>query len=301
MCSSNLSVRCFAKINTHLRVLGTREDGFHEIETVFQSIDLHDSLHLRLLEGKGGVALRCDDPTLQGGSENLAVLAAREFSRLAGLHCGVRLELEKKIPVAAGLGGGSSDAAATLRAMNLLCSEPVADTRIAEAAARLGSDVPYFLLGGRALGRGRGERLQALEDSERISLLLLAPRLKISARRAYELFDLTIGDKISDSTLRLSPGESMSSGNTWQNDLERGVFGAHRDLAILKDGLLEAGAAEAVMSGSGSVIVGKFADEGAAEHAALLFRGRGVGAFVCSSLSRTDFHRRFLISREREE
>jgi 4-diphosphocytidyl-2-C-methyl-D-erythritol kinase len=301
MCSASLSVRCFAKINMSLRVLGVRPDGFHDIQTIFQSIDLHDVLHLRLSERQDQVSLSCSDPSIPTDSDNLSVRAANEFKRRSGLPSGIDMVLEKRIPVAAGLGGGSSDAAAALRALNLLAGEPLPPEELAEVAATLGSDVPYFLLGGTALGEGRGERLTPMADDRTMQLLLLAPRFRVSARSAYELFDLTFRAGISDSTLRLPLGQAQSSGITWHNDLERGVFDAYPELVSLKEGLLEAGAEEAVMSGSGPVIVGNFTDSGVAAHAAEVFRARGVGAIICGSLTRSDFRRKFVIARKREK
>jgi len=296
----SLTVRCFAKINLFLRVLGRREDGFHEIETLFQCIDLHDTLTISRRDEQGGMKLICDDPQLPCDESNLALRAAREFAQRSGIKLGLEIRLEKKIPVAAGLGGGSSDAAASLRALNQMTCEPLSEAELLEAAAELGSDVPYFLLGGTALGKGRGEELTSLDDTPVMNLVLLVPNLSISAASAYEQFDLTFGAQISDSTHRLSLGESNSSGMSWQNDLERGVFRAHPKLANLKDGLLEAGAAEAVMSGSGPVIAGRFDRPSAAEQAADLFRARGVGVIRCCSLTKRDFRRMFILARKRE-
>ncbi len=297
---NSLSVRCFAKINLALYVLGRRADGFHEIETLFQSIDLHDTLSLTWRDEQDNIKLVCDDPQLPLDKSNLALRAAREFARRSGIRLGLEIRLKKRIPVAAGLGGGSSDAAAGLRALNIMTGEPLSDDELFSAAAELGSDVPFFLLGGTAVGRGRGEELTSLEDAPPMNLVLLVPKFSVSAASAYEQYNLTFGQQISDSTQRLSLGESISSGMSWQNDLERSVFRTHPELAILKDGLLEAGAIETAMSGSGPVVVGKFDDRITTELAAEQFRARGVGAITCSSLTKRDFRRQFVIARKRE-
>ena len=293
---SKLSVRCFAKINLQLHVGRRRSDGFHELATIFQSIDLHDSLELR--PGGSGVRMRCDPPGLPCDESNLVVRAARAFERLSGKRLDLELALHKRIPVAAGLGGGSSDAAATLRALDLLCRDPLGSDVLAGAAAELGSDVPYFLVGGTALGRGRGEVLTPLEPPPPMHILLLAPPLQISSAEAYEHFDLTIGPDISDSTHRLSTGEDPSPNAPWYNDLEGSVFATHPELASLKHALLEAGAVDAVMSGSGPVIAGRFEDKKTAKRAASELRERGVLIVACSSLNADDFSRKFVIELE---
>jgi len=291
--SDSITVRCFAKVNLQLRVGPLRDDGFHELETVFQSIDLHDTLHVK--SATGGVALTCDNDRLPTGKDNLVTRAAREFFQRTGFELGLDLRLEKRIPVAAGLGGGSSDAAATLLALNELTGRPLENGQLADAAAALGSDVPFFLLGGTALGRGRGELLTPLKPQPVEKLLLLAPPLEVSAKEAYRHFDLTFGRSISHSTQRLPGGRHCFPGAPWYNDLEGGVFAAHPELAELKRELLGAGAADAVMSGSGPVIVARFGVAEEADRVADLFRAKGVRAILCNSLSAEDYKRKFII------
>ena len=294
--SSRLAVRCFAKINLQLRVGPLRPDGFHELETIFQSIDLHDTLEVRA--GGRGVRMSCDRDDLPCGEDNLVVRAARAFERLSGERLDVEMTLRKRIPAAAGLGGGSSDSAAALRALNMLHGNPLDEAALAAAAAVLGSDVPYFLVGGTALARGRGEILTPLEFPGEIHLLLLAPPLQVSSAEAYKHFDLTMGPHISDSTHRLSTGEDPSPTAPWYNDLEGCVFATYPELEGLKHALLEAGAVEAVMSGSGPVIAGRFEQKEEAERAAAELRERGVLIVACSSLNVEDYFRRFVIEPE---
>lgn len=291
--SNSITVRCFAKVNLQLRVGPLRDDGFHELETVFQSIDLHDILHVK--STAGGMMLTCDSDRVPTREDNLVTRAAREFFRRAGFELGLDMRLEKRIPVAAGLGGGSSDAAATLLALNELTGRALKNGQLEDAAASLGSDVPFFLLGGTALGRGRGELLTPLEAQPAEKLLLLAPPLEVSAKEAYRHFDLTFGRSISHSTQRLPGGRLCFPGAPWYNDLEGGVFAAHPELAELKRELLSAGAADAVMSGSGPVIVARFGVAEEADRVADLFRAKGVRAILCNSLNAEDYKRKFII------
>ncbi len=290
---NSISVRCFAKINLYLEVLGARPDGFHEINTLFQSIDLHDTLHIEFQDV--GIDLLCEGAELPTGRANLVVRAAESFLETVGRELGVRIRLEKHIPVAAGLGGGSSDAAATLRALNLMMGEPLGQQEMMRTATNLGSDVPYFLVGGTVAGSGRGHVLTALQDLPPIYMVLVTPELKISAAEAYRLFDLTSGAAISDSTERSNDGSIILPDAPWYNDLEAGVFAAHPELHPLKQRLLDSGALDAVMSGSGAVIAGRFLDRELADKAAKLFRARGVGAIVCVSLTGKEYQERFVI------
>jgi 4-diphosphocytidyl-2-C-methyl-D-erythritol kinase len=288
--SGKLSVRCFAKFNTQLYVLGRRPDGFHEIRTVFQSIDLHDVLHIEL--GGRGIEFECDSQEVPRGRENLVVSAAEAFAAGYGKELSVRFRLEKRTPVAAGMGGGSSDAAGALRGLNMLLEEPFPKGALWEMAARLGSDVPYFLVGGRALGEGRGEKITPLDDPPRMHLLLLAPGIKISSGTAYRLFNLTCSPSISDSTGAFSAGDGMPF-LPWRNELEKGVFGAHPEVGGLKERLLASGAVEAVMCGSGSTVVGRFADREAARRAADRLPADRITVTLCSSIERSRFLRLF--------
>ncbi len=291
MCSS-ISVRCFAKVNLSLRVLGTRPDGYHEVRTVMQSLSLHDTLQIEA--GGQGIELRCDADGLPTDDRNLVVRAAEAFAERAGGPPGLRIELCKRIPIAAGLGGGSSDAAAALSALNMLAGKPLAARELSRVAAELGSDVPYFLTGGTAECRGRGEMVTALEDLPPAPVVVLVPPLRISAAAAYRHFDLTSGGRIGDITADWPPGEVHSPAAPWRNDLEGGVFAAHPEIRGLKEKLLASGATDAVMCGSGSAVAGRFADRGAAVRAAEILEAEGVGVIECSFLTRRQFRRRFV-------
>ncbi len=157
-----LTVSCPAKVNLFLETRGVRPDGYHEIETVMQAVTLYDTvvLHPR---SKGGIVFRCSDPSLPSGIDNLACRAAELLGREVSLPAGVSITLEKRIPYGSGLGGGSSDAAGVLVGLNELFGLGLPRERLCELCARIGSDVAFFVYGGTALCRGRGERVTPVE------------------------------------------------------------------------------------------------------------------------------------------
>jgi len=251
-----------AKINLGLRILGRRPDGYHEIETLFQEISLHDTLEIR--ERPQGIALTCSRPDLPVNEKNLVHRAASLLLRNCGAGRGCDLALEKRIPVGAGLGGGSSDAAATLKGLNQLWQLGLSEGRLLELAGQLGSDVPFFILGGAAVGRGRGEQLQPLRIFDDYWGVLIYPNLYISTQWVYQSgnFDLT-------KTIKSSKLHSLTSyANApaeWEtvliNDLQSVVFRKYPHLQLILRRLKKHGAFYACMSGSGSSLFGLFARE----------------------------------------
>jgi 4-diphosphocytidyl-2-C-methyl-D-erythritol kinase len=182
-------IKAFAKINLGLRILGKRDDGYHEIETLFQSIDLHDTLTFELQE-KPGIELNVHSPWLLSEKENLVYRAAELIVSRVELLQGVRITVKKRIPIGAGLGGGSSDAAATLVGLNKLFQLKLSNTELHALALELGSDVPYFLVGGLCRGRGRGELLERLEPRwEGCTFLLVKPGCSLSTEAVYREYD----------------------------------------------------------------------------------------------------------------
>ena len=258
-----MRVRAFAKINLSLRILGVRPDGYHELRTVFQSIALHD--RLTLTRTRGDFALTCDDPACPADSTNLVWRAAEQVWDAAGRRgapAGLRIHLAKRIPMQAGLGGGSSDAAAAIRALGRLWH--VDDARLRDVALRLGADIPYFFEGGTVLGLGRGDRVFPLFDRPRAWVVLAIPPVGVSTAEAFGWFD-----RLHGSRPRTRPGRRQTSRDEEGiNDLEVVVSRRDREVPALIDVLRACGASQAGMSGSGSAVFGLFPSRSAAGRAA---------------------------------
>jgi 4-diphosphocytidyl-2-C-methyl-D-erythritol kinase len=238
-----------AKINLSLKILGRRSDGFHEIETLISPISLCDEINVQERHGKHGIEFRCNDPSVPKGEDNLVIRTAKVFFETVKLDVGISIELKKKIPHGAGMGGGSSDAASALLALNELFETNLPREALARMAETIGSDVPFFIFQSAAVCKGRGELVNPVKLRKQLSILLLKPEFGVSTQWAYSRWR--------DS--RKIPGVSYAAqelaGQTFVNDLERPVFEKFVFLAQLKMWLLkqpEAGAA--LMSGSGSTV-----------------------------------------------
>jgi 4-diphosphocytidyl-2-C-methyl-D-erythritol kinase len=238
-----------AKINLFLKVLRRRPDGFHKIETFISPISLCDQIKIDKNKRGEGISFRCDDPSVPQGDENLAVRAANAFFAATQTRPAVSIVLKKKIPHGAGLGGGSSDAATVLLALNQLFATKLSREKLAKLGSTIGSDVPFFIFESAAMCTGRGEIVTPRKLKERVSILLLKPAVSVSSAWAYSRWENS----------KEIPGISYQAqqfgGQTFVNDLERPVFEKFVFLAELKMWLLrqrEVGAA--LMSGSGSII-----------------------------------------------
>ncbi len=254
-------LRSHAKINLYLDVLRRRDDGYHNIETIFQTVSLCDELSFRC-ESSGRVTLTCSRPDLETGETNLVCRAAALLRRHTGCARGAAIHLEKNIPVAAGLAGGSGNAAAALVGLNALWELGLSDARLQELALELGSDVPYCLTGGLMAGTLRGERLAPLHASHAWWYVLVHPPLAVSTAQAYnhpllEKNTEPVGDGRTKSFQCAI--DALGAGNIAGavfNRMERPVFAMHPVLAEIKATLLEAGCLAAAMSGSGPTMFG---------------------------------------------
>ncbi len=238
-----------AKINLSLKILGPRSDEFHEIETLIAPISLHDEIKIEGRSSKHGIEFRCDDPSVPQGDDNLAVRGARAFFKKTKIKSGVLIELKKKIPHGAGLGGGSSDAASTLMALNELFETKLPREALAKMAEEIGSDVPFFIFQSAAICKGRGELVSPTKLRKPLFILLLKPQFGVPTAWAYSQW------RHSREIPRVSYSAQKFAGQTFLNDLERPVFEKFGFLAQLKMWLLEqpeVGAA--LMSGSGSTV-----------------------------------------------
>ena len=288
-----IQVSAFAKVNLRLEILGRRADGYHDLRTIFQSLTLHDSLRLALTSGRG-IDLRVE------GNRELAAASAKDnrvYRALAALRSelqlrqGIRAELHKRIPAGRGLGGGSSDAAAALAGLLRLSGKRIAPERLIEIASGLGADVPFFLSGGRALGVSRGDEIYPLPELPRRMVLVVSPRdIGVNTREAYGWLGRGLTTKAVTPRLWAFCALCWSpSGGALRNDFEAAVFRRHPRLSEIKRGLLEQGAADASLAGSGSAVYGMFTSPAKARRAARTFPEDAV--FLCATLSRKAYSR----------
>jgi len=289
-------IPAFAKINLRLDILGKREDGFHELRTIFQTISLHDDLRLRASRWPG-ITLTIDGNQMLSAEpveKNLVYRAVDALRRELGIRGGVEIELKKTIPAGRGLGGGSSDAAAALLGYLRLTKKKLAAARLMEIAAALGADVPFFLWGGRALGVNKGDEIYPLPDIAKQHLLVVSPRdIHVPTPDAYRWL------KAKPRALTESAGASKlfqfcalcwsAQESGLSNDFEGPVFRRHRRLDQIKRELLQRGAAEASLAGSGSAVFGVFPSPAMARRAAVRFQDDQT--FVCETVSRDRFIR----------
>jgi 4-diphosphocytidyl-2-C-methyl-D-erythritol kinase len=260
-------LRPFAKINLDLRVLGRRSDGFHDLKTIFQAVDWHDEILLEPAD-----RFEFSAPGTPEDESNLVVRAVRAYERLAGITVNVRIRVTKNIPVGRGLGGGSSDAAVTFIGLQRLYKRPLAFEQVPDVLRNLGSDVPFFALGGRAAGYGRGDDVYKLDDAADYWVLLIDPGIVIPTKDAYSW--LTVPDKSNKIEGFRADEESGCTGDVWTNDFEMPVFQRYPELSGIKEELLDLGAYRAALSGSGSTIFGQFQMVSEAVRAASALEGR---------------------------
>ena len=296
-----LEFEALAKVNLGLHVLYRRPDGFHELRTVFQTISLADRLRLDYRpRGGPSVELDCERADLAGPT-NLAARAAARLLEATGSRAQVRIHLEKRIPAGAGLGGGSSDAAAVLQALGSLLRPRPDPGQLRRLAAELGSDVPFFLVGGRALGLGRGHEIYPLPDESRGWLLVVAPPTPVSTAEAYRLLGpaLTIEpwedkiDRLCSRVCALGRGQAGAFVAGWENDFEPVVFRLHPQLGKLQARLEALGARPALLCGSGSALFGGFTERRQALRARDSLDPEDGHRFVVRTVSRREYRARW--------
>jgi 4-diphosphocytidyl-2-C-methyl-D-erythritol kinase len=289
----------FAKINLRLDILGRRADGYHELRTIFQTISLQDELRLRAskttdisLTIQGNEAL-----AREPAQKNLAYRAVDALRQEFKIRSGVAIELHKKIPSGGGLGGGSSNAAAALFGYLQLIKRKLPMAKLIEIAASLGADVPVFLFGGRALGVGRGDEIYPLPDIDKRNLLIVAPReIRVPTPDAFRWLKAPLRDAATLTKLAGHPKlwefcalSWSAQGNGLSNDFEKPVFRRYNRLDQIKQVLLQKGAAEASLAGSGSAVFGVFPSPAMARRAAVGFPHDQT--FVCETISRDRYQR----------
>jgi 4-diphosphocytidyl-2-C-methyl-D-erythritol kinase len=264
MAPRSARIKALAKLNLELRVLGRRSDGYHELRTIFQTISLADTIDIVCAPARRtSIAVTADVEIPGGNIMERAAAMALDAMRTAAR---VEMHLKKRIPMGAGLGGGSSDAAAVLLALPALLGKPLAPETMAELAAALGSDVPFFLLGGTALGLDRGTEVYPLADRRAPFALVLAPAIHVSTAEAYRALDERRGAELTSAALQRIISVFQSSvwdrgrfrGSWGGNDFEAAVFARYPRLRALKRQIERLGATPAMLSGSGSALFGIF-------------------------------------------
>ncbi|HYJ45853.1 MAG TPA: 4-(cytidine 5'-diphospho)-2-C-methyl-D-erythritol kinase [Pyrinomonadaceae bacterium] len=280
-----MKLRAPAKVNLSLRVVGKRRDGYHLIDTIMVPVSLYDEIEIKRAKPGAKLTVTCDDPKIPSGKNNLAYKAAALILGKAAEQRPVAIHIRKRIPAGAGLGGGSSDAAAVLIGVNRLLRLGKSRRELMKLAVKIGADVPFFILGRPARARGIGERLKALKRGPSLWLVIAYPGFPISTGWAYHSLDFK---------LTKNPGKTSLNRHVWPlrghalelvNDLEKPVLRRYSKVARLKRRLAEAGAAGTLMSGSGSSVFGLFSSGDKAKKAFLrLERGDGIQAFLVRSL-----------------
>lgn len=285
--AGELRVECPPKVNLYLRIVRRREDGFHELETLFQSVSGGDTLTGHALDR---LSFRCDAPGIPLDERNLVVRAAHLLrdEAVGRKKAGAGLALVKRTPMGAGMGGGSVDAAAALVLLNTLWELGLSRERLAELAAQLGSDVPFFLHGGTAVGGGRGEELTGVRTAP-LWLVLVRPEVSVNTGWAYGRWrpELCGGPELPEFVAALERGEPREIAGLLRNDLEPGVAAEVPEIAAAREWLLARGALGARMTGSGSVVFGIAQDP---EHARRIAAAGGAPgrAWVVRCLSREE-------------
>ena len=289
----------FAKINLRLDILGKRADGYHELRTIFQTISLHDELRLRPSKSSSiSLSIQGNDALAREPVEkNLAYRAVEALRRELKIRSGVEMELRKTIPSGGGLGGGSSNAAAALFGYLQLTGRKLPISALLEIAASLGADVPIFFFGGRALGIGRGDEIYPLPDIATLTLLVVVPKdIRVPTPDAFRWLNAPVRDAATLTKLAADPKLWEFCALSWSaqrnglsNDFEKPVFKRHSRLNQIKRVLLQKGAAEASLAGSGSAVFGVFPSPTMARRAAVGFPHDLT--FVCETVSRDRYLR----------
>jgi len=288
-----LTLPAFAKINLTLRVLSKRVDGYHDLETIFQTVSLHDTVKFSITE-KPQLVLSCHDRSLSMDENNLVTRAAKALQDRFAPNRGARIHLEKRIPARAGLGGGSSDAAITLIGLSYLWELNPTKEELHRIASDLGADVPVFFFGGAARGTGIGNEIKALPDLPKRDLLIVKPNANISTSDAYKTVDqrsLTTPD--TKTILPSSEAKEFFDTPTFealQNDFEPVVFQLEPEIEKAKAALMNAGARVAMLCGSGSAVFGIFESEDAQRRAIQAIElETGWRVFPCKTVGRDHY------------
>jgi 4-diphosphocytidyl-2-C-methyl-D-erythritol kinase len=285
-----LRLKSYAKVNLGLEVLGLRDDGYHELRTLFQTIDLHDDVVLRLRSRD--VIARCDHPLVPTDGANLAVRAAEALRAYGRVSTGVEIDIRKRIPVGGGLGGGSSNAAAVLLGLDRLWKLGLGPDGLHRLARRLGADVPFFLVGGTALGLSRGDEVYPLRRQLRAHVLVVDPGIHVSTARVFARLDAGLTPRLNSNSIFYFVSRELEGSGAFRflvNDLEEAALeeapSLRERVGRVRAVLLGEGARLAALSGSGASYFGLFESARPAERARAALAAEGVRALVARTLT----------------
>jgi 4-diphosphocytidyl-2-C-methyl-D-erythritol kinase len=283
-------LRSYAKVNLGLEVLALRDDGYHELRTIFQTIDLHDDIVLR--PRRRGVTVRCDHPLVPRDGTNLAARAAEALRAYGRVSSGVEIEIRKRIPVGGGLGGGSSNAAAVLLGLDRLWKTGLGPDGLHRLARRLGADVPYFLLGGTALGLSRGDEVYPLRRQLRVHVVVVDPGIHVSTARVFARLDAGLTPRLNSNSIFYFVSRELEGAGGFRflvNDLEEAALeeapALREQVRRIRAILLEEGACRAALSGSGASCFGLFEGARPAERARGVLAAEGFRALAARTLT----------------
>lgn len=271
---NSITIKAYAKINLGLDVLRKREDGYHDVSMIMQSLDLHDIITITK-SAKKGISIRTNLPYLPNNQGNLVYKAAALFLETISIQEGLSINLEKNIPVAAGLAGGSSDAAATLKGLNKLYGTGFSQEELMKLGVKLGADVPYCIMLGTALSQGIGEVLTPLTPMPDCSILLVKPDISVSTKYVYENLRLTSDLNHPDITVMnkaLSEGNLTALAENMDNILQTVTIKDYPMITMIKDKMRKLGAVTSLMSGSGPTVFGIFDSVDLAKEATVYFK-----------------------------
>lgn len=265
---NSLTLKAYAKINVGLRITGQRDDGYHSIKTLYQTVNIFDEVKLNLKDEQG-VTFNWQGESVPDGDDNICSKAANSFFEFTGEEKGVNIELEKTLPVGSGLGGGSSDAACVIRGLNELLDTKLSIKNMEDIASELGADIPFFIRGGCQYAEGIGDELSPGELSEEWVLLLVVPDIRIDTSWAYEgIHPLSLTRNINDVNLASFPHNGDAKNRKmFRNDFEPLVFLKYPEIGDIKKSLLRSEAEFASLSGSGSAVYGLYETTEKAEKA----------------------------------
>lgn len=271
-----INIKARAKINLSLNVLRRRPDGYHDIEMIMQSIGLFDEIHLEKLNN--GIEIETDSSIIPNGQDNIAFKAAKNVIDECNIKSGLKIHIVKKIPVAAGLAGGSADAAGVIKGMNTLFQLGLSDEDMMKIGLKVGADVPFCIKGGTMLARGIGEKLEELYSFSGVDILLVKPDIEVSTAWVYNNLDLNLLKTVPNTDLLVSAtksGDYVSVAKSMANVLESVTEKKYHIISKIKARMIELGAIGSMMSGSGPTVFGIFKNGQESQKAAETFRQEG--------------------------